>query len=194
MPGATTTATTAAGVLLTTLMSLQGEGGDEGPLPVVRVNQDGGILSDNETTCEIYNFDRLFESDFCAAFVTSRTSKSIFTIGETRAMNCMAQAQTECILSPEVGLAVPIAFISQSNGIRSIVAPKILASYTPVVVRVSSPIDELRMRRATLNETIDVEFLSTDKLVVRETFGGEAAFCIQLLLRVFTPACLDLLL
>ena len=193
MPGATTTATTAAGVLLTTIMSLQGDGGEERALPVVRVNNDDGVLSDTEV-CEVYEFDRIFESEFCSAFVTSRTSKSIFSIGETRAMKCMAEAETECVLSPEIGFGVPVAYISGNAGVMSIIAPKIMAASNPTLVRVSSPVDELVMRRASLNASIEVEFLSIDKIVLRESFTGEQAFCIQLLLRIFTSSCLDLLI
>jgi len=175
---------------LTTFMSMQGDAGEEGPLPVVKLNDDDGVLSDTEV-CEVYEFDRIFESDFCSAFVTSRTSKSIFSIGETRAMKCMSEAQTECVLSPEIGFGVPVAYISGNAGVMSIIAPKIMAASNPTLVRVSSPVDELVMRRASLNASIEVEFLSIDKIVIRESFTGEQAFCIQLLLRIFTSSCLD---
>ena len=113
MPTQMKAAGTAATVLITTLMSLNGENDDvnELSLPTSRVNTDNGILSDNETACDVYTFDRVFESDFCSAFVTSRTSRSIFSIAETRAMACASFAETECILSPEIGLAVPAAYV-----------------------------------------------------------------------------------
>jgi len=194
MPGVATTATTTAGLLLTTLLTLQGENDDQ-PLPVVTVNADGGILGDDDETCSVYGFDIMFQSDFCSAFVTSRTSRSIFSIAQTRAMNCMASAETECVLSPEVGFAVPVAYISMRGdvGVQSIIAPKILNAFDPAMIRVSSPIDPLTSRRAELNSTIDVEYLNIQKSIERATFSGHDAFCIQLLLNVFSRDCVNLL-
>jgi len=193
MPTQLKAAGTAATILITTLMSLNGENDDVNgfALPTSRVNSDNGILSDNDTECDPYTFDRIFESDFCSAFVTSRTSRSIFSIAETRASNCASLAQTECVLSPEIGLAVPAVYVvsRDTNAIKSIIAPKILDSWSPATVRVSSPMDELMMRRASLNETVFIEFLTIDKTIARETVYGDDAFCVQLLLRVFDEKC-----
>jgi len=49
--------------------------------------------------------------------------------------------------------------------------------------------DELMMRRASLNETVFIEFLTIDKTIARETVYGDDAFCVQLLLRVFDEKC-----
>jgi hypothetical protein len=190
MQGSTVSVTTAAGVLLTTFLSLHNEIDVSVPLPVVVLNGDGGVLSDRDL-CTIYKFDRIFSSDYCSAFVTARTSTSIFSLAETRAMACAVHSATECIISAEIGFAVPVAYISDvSGGLQSIIAPKILTAENPTSLRILNPIDELNIRHTIFNTSIFIEFMTIEKRVVRKTIVGDDAFCVQLLLRVFDDACI----
>ena len=126
--GAGTHVTGGAGVLLTTLFGatmLQDSPTnlDDLNLPVVPVNVDSAILSEwlsesinsynddpLEGECNFFNFSKAHSANFCDIFTISRMQSGTVAAATNRALRCAAKTGTECVLSSEVGFAVPAAF------------------------------------------------------------------------------------
>lgn len=144
--------------------------------------------------CDFYNGTVRFSSDLCSHFAISRSANTPARAA-SRAFACAALASTECVLSPEVGYAIPAAFLYDhgSYSVTTVVAPKLLPheSHTEHV-RVAPPDGDGMMDTFTLpfNASVRVEFLDgiTKRLRVEE-FRGEEAFCIQLLRHSYEPLC-----
>ena len=100
-----------------------------------------------------------------------------------------------CILSPEIGLALPAAFLYDhaSASMHMLVAPKLLPHDAESVhVRISPPDGDgvTSTRTILFNRSVEVEYLDgKTKHLVRKTMEGNDAFCVQLLRHAFEPAC-----
>ena len=210
-----TAATTASvtgmgGVLLTSLIM----GGDnpvdieQVGLPTHAVNVDHSILSkwiseeietysDEPLTseCTFFNFSRRYESDFCDAFTISRMQTGTMRVASERALRCAAKTSTECVLSSEIGLAIPAAFVAapeSPSGIKVFVAPRTLPLYGDFNlkhVRVTLPGDTFFTRTILMNDTLEVEYMTERKEVKREKITGDEAFCVNLLRIAYESAC-----
>ena len=99
-------------------------------------------------------------------------------------VRCAAAFSTECILSPEIGLAVPSAFLysHETNSMKQGIAPRILPhtetrGYETAKrhVRVTTP-DTQATRSEIFNTTITAEYLdgTTRGLVVSQFDGKDA--------------------
>ena len=115
-----------------------------------------------------------------------------------RALKCAARVGTECVLSSEVGLAVPVVFLARqghADGMKVLIAPRRVAAKpedsvaNSKHVRVSVPTDTFGSRTLLFNDTIRAEYLTTDKRVTSEVFTGDDAFCVSLLRVAFEPDC-----
>jgi hypothetical protein len=100
----------------------------------------------------------------------------------------------ECVLSPEIGFAVPVAFVGQhgeNEGMKAVVAPRVLdtENATQDYVRITTPTDTLNTFTTKFNSTVTVEYMTSQKTVETSTFSGDAAFCIQLLRVAFEADC-----
>ena len=144
--------------------------------------------------CIFYNNSVRFSSELCSHFAIARVSNTPSRAAQ-RAMACAAMVGTECILSPEVGFAVPTAFLYDhaSFTMTTLVAPKLLPRESEIAhVRVAPPDGDglLDTFTLTFNTTISVEFLdgATKQLRIEE-FTGERAFCVQLLRASYEPLC-----
>lgn len=217
MVGTTTTAsvTGMGGVLLTTLMGSGWMGGgpidiDEIDLPTHAVNVDRSILASwvteeletyesvpLDSECTFFNFSRRYESEFCDAFTISRMQSGTMRVASERALRCAAKASTECVLSPEVGLAIPVAFLAAPetpSGVRAFVAPRVLPlppgmNATQRHVRVSIPSDTFYTRTLVMDDMLKIEFMTHDKSVETRVITGDDAFCVNLLRIAFESAC-----
>lgn len=179
------------------------------PIPVVNVNDDDSLLaewpseslsdpSSSPPECSFWNGTVQYQSTLCSHFAVARPSSSP-ALARERALRCAATYSTECILSPEVGLAVPAAFLynHKTQSMRHVIAPKILPhntktmDYAPVSknVRITSP-DTQRTRSELFNTTITSEYLDgMTRSLVTSRFNDEDAFCVQLLRRAFSDGC-----
>ena len=144
--------------------------------------------------CDFYNDSVRFSADMCSHFAISR-SATMPSHAARRAMACAATVGTECVLSPEVGFAIPTAFLYDHNTYTWTVAmaPKLLPHASEVAhVRVAPPDGDgvLDTFTTKFNTTVTAEFLDglTKQLRVEE-FRGEHAFCIQLLRESYDPSC-----
>jgi hypothetical protein len=179
------------------------------PLPVVRVNDDDLLLSvwDSESygapanarpECKGWNQSVAFRSTLCSHFSISRFARSSPSRAIARALTCAAEWETECVLSPEIGLSIPAAFIysHKDGGMNMIVAPNLLEFESQQQhVRSTPPAGDL-LSSATflMNRTVRAEFLSGETRTMHsEIFEGETAYCLQLLRMAFEPNCWEAL-
>ena len=140
--------------------------------------------------CRWANGSNVF-SGMCSPLATSRMPHSTREEAMERALSCAALHETECVLSAEIGLAVPAAFIyDDRQGLRMVTAPSLLPLDAPVAsVRLQDP-GGGPSRTLRLNRSIEVEYLDHEaRAVVAERLEGEAAYCVQLLRLLFEPAC-----
>lgn len=214
----TTFGTGAGGVLLTTLfgatmlqdtpMNLE-----DLKLPVVPVNIDSALISEwlsdriesysdepLEGECSFFNFSKSHTAEFCDTFTISRMQSGTIAVATSRALKCAAKAGTECVLSSEIGLAVPAAFLARqdsNDGMKVLIAPRRVSmqkgdlSVSQKHVRVSVPTDTFGSRTLVFNDSIRAEYLTPDKRVKSEVFIGDEAFCLSLLRVAFEKECWD---
>jgi hypothetical protein len=174
------------------------------PPPVVHVNDHSGFMSawPSEAIgssglppeCAFWNESVIFSDDMCNLFVVKRAAAA-YASASARAMRCTAAYGTECVLSPEVGLAMPAAFLYDhaTSSMRMLIAPKLLPhASTQQHVRVSPPDSDgiTQTRTHVLNETVRVEYLDgQSKGLGSGLLQQEEAFCVQLLRLAFEPTC-----
>ena len=204
----------AGGVFLTTILgkSLFGKNiNDQLILPSMSVNLDDSILSEwfsesldsdtqdpLENECNFFNFSHLYKSDFCDAFTLSRIQPATISKARVRALKCAAFGNTECILSHEIGLAVPVAFLARHDhpdGMKVLIGPRNLTvneddpKPKKVHVRVREPSDAFNSRTVPFNDSVRVEFLSMSRSIKNELFVNADAFCLQLLRDSYENEC-----
>jgi hypothetical protein len=156
------------------------EGGDDGAPP----------------ECLFYNGSVAYESALCSHFVITR-SASAPGQAFARAKRCAHAFDSSCVLSAEIGLAVPAAFLIHQGDAMMVMAPKLLpVEGEPLErrVRVHDPQNTLRSRTYTFNRSVVAEYMDgRSKSIQRKTFEGSDAYCLQLLRRSFTRTCWDAL-
>lgn len=174
------------------------------PKPVVHVNPHSGLMSSwpSESVsgsslppeCNFWNQSVVFNSEMCSLFVVNRAAAA-YQSASTRALRCAASYGVECVLSPEIGLAMPAAFLHDysTSSMRMLIAPKLVPIESEQThVRVSPPDSDgiTQTRTLVLNKTLSVEYLDGQSKSLRaESLAMEEAFCVQLLRRAFEPAC-----
>ena len=174
------------------------------PKPVVYVNDGNHFLSawpseaisgsSLPPECTFWNLSVVFSSEMCSLFVVNRAAAA-YQQASARALRCAAAYGVECVLSSEIGLAMPAAFLHdyESSSMRMLIAPKLLPRESePVHVRVAPPDSDgvTSTRTMVLNKTVMVEYLDgKTKQLHSEALSMDAAFCVQLLRHSFEPAC-----
>lgn len=212
----TVVGTGAGGVLLTTLFgaTILQDGPthlDDITLPVFPVNVDSALISEwlSESIesysdeplageCNFFNFSKAHTAEFCDTFTISRMQAATVSVATSRALKCAAIAGTECVLSSEIGLAVPAAFLARQDepdGVKVLIAPRRMPQLkgdpgaNPRHVRVSVPTDTFGSKTVMFNDTVRVEYLTPDKRVRSDVFSGDEAFCVSLLRVAFEKEC-----
>ena len=205
----------ARGTLGGALTLLAGSGlwfsGDEQDLPVVRVNPDDKLMSywpsedygaplGMPPECRWWNFSVQYEATLCSHFAIGRLS-STPTRAMERALNCAGAHATECVLSPEVGLAMPAAFVYMhdrgESSMKMLLAPRVVETPDTTAaatqhVRVTPPDGDgvTDTRTFLFNRSVHVEYLDGSTRLMESTrLDGNAAYCVQLLRRAFEPGC-----
>ena len=174
------------------------------PKPVVYVNEGSSFMSTWPSEaiagsglppeCNFWNQSVVFSSEMCSLFVVNRAAAA-YQAASKRAMRCTAAFGSECVLSPEIGLAMPAAFLHDyaSSTMRMLIAPKLLPLEAEQVhVRVAPPGGDGLTDTKTLhfNRTVRVEYLEgATRQLRKETLSDDAAYCVQLLRLSFEPQC-----
>ena len=178
------------------------------PPPVVYVNKDNGLFAEWPSEsyggaslppeCNFYNQSVTFSSELCSLFVVNRVA-ALYQRASQRALSCAAADGGECILSPEIGLGMPAAFLYDhaTASMRMLIAPKLVPTESePMHVRVAPPDGDgiTSTRTMIFNNTVQVEYLDgKTKGLVQATLVASEAFCVQLLRHSFEPACWEAL-
>ena len=190
-----------SGAIATTLLFAGRSLWNEQQLPEVRVSDDGSLISrdffedENGTLpCAFYNASFTYSHGLCSHFSVARTSASVQSEALERALACAARHETDCILSPEVGLSVPAAFVyDQEAGLRMLIAPRLLPPANESLTKLVAfrhPTTEQSFAQLSLNASVTVEALEGGTRQMRtETLDGSAAYCVQLLRMAFSPSC-----
>lgn len=180
---------------------------------------DESIWSDDEPpppNCSWWNGTVVYSSDLCSHFSLSRMASNIASRATQRAVQCAAHADTDCVLSAEIGLSVPAAFVYDPSGVgmRMIIAPRVLpyakpltprnpppgpdapsdssapAGPEPKAVRIQDPEQKTNGRVVEFNNSVTVEYLpGGSRAPVSETLTGSDAYCVQLLRAAFSEEC-----
>jgi hypothetical protein len=174
------------------------------PPPVVHVNENNALLSEwpSESAlggnvgpeCAFWNMSVVYESSLCSHFAIGRSASTPARANQ-RALACAAAFGVECVLSPEIGLALPAAFLYSHDraAMTMVLAPKLVPHDSEQVhVRVAPPGGDGLTDTKTLhfNRTVKVEYLEGATRQLRsETLSDDAAFCVQLLRLSFEPQC-----
>jgi hypothetical protein len=185
-------------------------GGPPPPQPVVPATDDGAIFQkwalDEQSVwaddagqplvpnCSWWNGTVVYSSDLCSHFSLSRMATNIASRATDRALRCAAWHETECVISPEIGVSIPAAFVydpSGEGGMRMLIAPRIVDNGNDTrTIRVQDPEEKTNGRVLKLNHTITVEYLlGGSRTPVSEVLNGSDAFCVQLLRSAFVDEC-----
>ena len=176
-------------------------------LPTVKINDDDSLLAHWPSEdfgaprgappeCRWWSMKVNYDAGLCSHFTISRLS-STPARALVRASARAAAHRVECVLSPEVGLGVPAAFVNDhaEGALQMVLAPRLLPGAADAPrqhVRARPPDgDGLTDTRTFLfNKTVRAEFFDgvTKTMHTRE-FRGDAAFCVQLLRASFASAC-----
>ena len=147
-----------------------------------------------EPECSWFDHSYKFESSFCSHFVLSRLASSAAPQALKRATLCAAERETDCVLSVEVGLSIPAAFVydpATDGGLKMIVAPRLFAHESEEVdVRVVDVSGSNPSQILAFNKTIRTEYLpGASRVPVTAELSEHEAFCVQLLRAAYAPSC-----
>jgi len=152
-----------------------------------------------EPNCTWWNGTVSYTSDLCSHFSLSRMASNNAGRAIDRAVKCAAHYETECVISPEIGVSIPAAFVydPEGTGMRMIIAPRIIfptgvtAEDLDVrTVRVQDPEEQTSGRLAEFNYSVKVEYLpGGSRSPVTEVLNGSDAYCVQMLRAAFVEEC-----
>lgn len=165
------------------------------------VTDDGSFLSsgwetkeDGSPPCTFYNGSHVFTGALCSHFAVARMSHSIQAEATTRALECAAHFELDCLLSPEVGLNVPSAFVyDQDHGLKMMIAPKLKAAGDNASTKLISfrSVDGATSHaQLEMLDSVEVEYLlGGQRRMTTEVLNGSAAYCVQMLRLAFLDSC-----
>ena len=146
-----------------------------------------------EPNCSFWNSSVFYTSEVCSHFSLSRIATGVSSRAVERAVKCAAWYETDCVLSPEIGVSIPAAFVydPEHSGLRMVVAPRLIPMESEVkTVRVSDQTDKTNGVVYKFNESVRAEYLpGGSRTPVTEVFNGTDAYCIQLLRAAFDEDC-----
>jgi len=142
-----------------------------------------------EPECRFVDGSKVFTSQLCSHFVIHRAASSPPRAFD-RALACAARFKTQCVLSPEVGLSIPAAFLVKPAETVMLLAPRIIEGNGSVGVRLVDPSNPFHTRSVRFNRSLSVSYLDgrTRRQEMR-TLEGADAHCVSLLRVSFSPAC-----
>lgn len=157
---------------------------------------DESIFSENvpmEPNCTFWNNSVVYTSELCSHFSLSRIATGMTNRAVDRAVKCAAWYETDCVISPEIGVSIPAAFVydPEHSGLRMVVAPRLIPFDSEVrTVRVADQSGTTNGFIRQFNLTIKAEYLpGGSRTPVTEVFNGSDAYCIQTLRAAFDDEC-----
>ena len=182
----------------------------EAPIVTVAVSNDGALFSPwasedvaNDAwdgregqlapDCEWWNGTYYYDPSLCSHMSVTRMPAAVAEKALERATRCAAHADTDCVLSGEIGFSMPAAFVyDESAGMRMIVAPKLLEIEGGELktVRLQDPAAEHPNQLFKFRDLVRAEYLkpATRTMATLELRGNDA-YCVQALRRSVVPTC-----
>ena len=161
--------------------------------PPVRINSPDAIFATpaEDFKCNFYDGTEVYDDSLCSHFSISRLYRQNHEEAVRRAGICAADAELECILSVEIGMGFPAAFVFEEGAMRAIVAPQLLAHASEnATFQVYDPYSQRYSGSYVFDREVKAEFLDgADRHPTTEILNGTAAHCVQLLRQAFTPEC-----
>tara|TARA_B100001109_G_scaffold224083_1_gene196825 strand:- start:4471 stop:5082 length:612 start_codon:yes stop_codon:yes gene_type:complete len=194
----------AAGLATSILIAAKSAWRGEEP-PKVRLETNPSFLTPDwdpaQPKCEFYNASYVYEKGLCSHFSIARMGPSVQQEALSRALDCATAHETDCLLSPEVGLTVPAAFVYDNEmGLKMLIAPKFLPlpagiDPEPKLIDVQMPVDGRRTgMQVAFNSSVLAEFLEGGSREIKQSLlTGTAAHCAQLLRVAFAEDCWNLI-
>ena len=160
-------------------------------------SEDDDAEPDAPPECVWWNGSYFYDPNACSHFAVSRMAAASASKGVQRARRCASAWTTDCVLSGEIGLSLPAAFVyDNAEGMRMLIAPRVSAAPNASVkaVRMQDPAGAHPNQLLEYNDTVDVEYLETSGRTIRSTrLHGNDAYCLQTLRRAIVPTCWDAL-
>ena len=161
--------------------------------PPVRIVSPTQIFAEepHDFACNFYDSTEQYDDALCNHFSISRLYRTNHAEAVRRAGLCAAEAEVECILSTELGLGFPVAFVFNDGEMRAIVAPQLLPHASPnATFQVFDPTSQRYTGSYVFDREIKAEFLENDnRHPTTEVLNGTAAYCVSLLRLAYTPEC-----
>lgn len=161
--------------------------------PVTVELADGVFLNEvDEEPCNFLNGTTVYKNALCSHFSLARLPTHTTDEALRRALDCATEYAVDCILSPEIGLNVPAAYVYDAQlGLRAVIAPTLSWKSADVAtVQLALPDTGERMRTATYHRSVAAQFLDgSTRAVLAMNFSGTAAFCVQQLRDTFANEC-----
>ena len=203
---ATASAVSSGGLLSLLLSSTSLLPDEDVPRPIVPATPDHAIftpwpsevrshLADGAPTdpeCQFWNASIQYSSQLCTHFSLSRVAVSAAERGVARAVQCASRHDLDCVLSPEIGLSIPAAFVYDVHaGMQMIVAPRLLPHESEQsLVRIATPAGVATPRALLINHTVVVEYLpGGSRAPVTEQLTDAASYCVQALRDAYEAGC-----
>ena len=141
--------------------------------------------------CSFYDGTEQYDDSLCNHFSISRLYRSNHDEAVRRAGVCAAEAEVECVLSTEIGMGFPAAFVFNDGAMRAIVAPQLLPHESEnATFQVYDPYTKRYTGAYVFDRSIKAEFLDgQDRHPTTEILNGTSAYCVLLLRQAFTPKC-----
>ena len=154
---------------------------------------DGGDALLATPECAWWNGTYYYAPGLCNHMSVTRMTKGVVLKAIERATRCAVHGTTDCILSGEIGLNVPAAFVyDESYGMRIIMAPKILeVEGAPLkTVRLQDPTSEHPNQLFEFRSEVRAEYLvAAGRTMETLALRGNDAYCLQALRRSVVPTC-----
>jgi len=194
----------AAGLLSSVLIATHSAWNGHPPA-TIRVTENNAYLAPwdaNATAhappCSFYNASHQYTTGLCSHIAIARMSVDVQAEALTRALACASYYDTDCVLSSEVGLSVPAAFVYDTEaGLKMLIAPKPLppepseAPPDAQTVALHMPDDGRRTGiQIQFNSSVRVQYLrGVTRDMHEEVLAESDAFCVQLLRASFADDC-----
>ena len=162
------------------------------PTPVRVVSPDQIFATpEADFQCSFYDLHEVYDESLCNHFSISRLYRQNHIEAVRRASVCAEAAELECILSTEIGLGFPVAYVFEDGQMRAIVAPQLLPHTSEnATFQVFDPYTKRYTGAYVFDREIKAEFLQNDdRHPTTMVLNGTAAYCVSLLRLAFTPEC-----
>ena len=163
--------------------------------------EEDGVWSGREARlapdCDWWNGTYYYDLGLCNHMSVTRMPAVVAQKAVERATRCAAQGATDCVLSGEIGLNVPAAFVYDGErGMRMVLAPRMLpvtdvdVDVAVKTVRLQDPEGLHPNQLFEFNASVRVEYLraASRKMATLELHNSDA-YCMQALRRAVSPTC-----